>query len=127
MAHTLLLRRKHAVTSVSIYSTHSTGQIETNEGGNKQREKGTQTNGHSRPCVTSGCRQSEEVDEEEGSRMVFFGQLREAEPDRWSAPSLAFLHAGTGARRTGSFRGTGGGDRGKRRSRLGRESPFVVK
>ena len=40
-------------------------------------------------CVTSEWRESEEVEEEEGSRMVFFGQLREPELDTWSAPLLA--------------------------------------
>lgn len=29
------------------------------------------------------------MEEEEGSRMVFFGQLREPELDSWSAPLLA--------------------------------------
>lgn len=29
------------------------------------------------------------MEEEEGSRIVFFGQLREPEPDSWSAPLLA--------------------------------------
>lgn len=113
--HCYSQKSKHTVTSagsslwemqrfVFIYSTHGTGQIwatadklqkrifrETKRG-----NKGTQTNGHSRLCVTSGCRQSEEVEEEEGSRMVFFGQLREAEPDRWSAPSLALRDEGQG-------------------------------
>lgn len=41
--------------------------------------------------------------------------------------SFTFLHAGTGARRTGSLAGTRGGEGGERRSRLGRESPFVAR
>lgn len=32
------------------------------------------------------------MDEEEGSRMVFFGQLREPELDIWSAPLLALKY-----------------------------------
>lgn len=38
---------------------------------------------------------------------------------------FTFLHAGTGARRTGSFRGAGGGEGDSRTSKLGRESPFL--
>lgn len=34
------------------------------------------------------------MEEEEGSRMVFFGQLREAELDSWSAPLLALRDEG---------------------------------
>lgn len=45
--------------------------------------------GVKRQSVTSECRESEEVEEEEGSRMVFFGQLRELKPDSWSATVLA--------------------------------------
>lgn len=36
------------------------------------------------------------MEEEEGSRMVFFGQLREAELDSWSAPLLALRDEGQG-------------------------------
>ena len=39
-------------------------------------------------------------------------------------PIFTFLHAGTGAKRTGSFRGAGEGAGGSKRFRLGRESPF---
>lgn len=56
----------------------------------------TDTDRHnSRARVTSEWRVSKEVEEEEGSRMVFFGQLREAELDPWSAPLLALKDEGT--------------------------------
>lgn len=42
----------------------------------------------------------------------------------WGAP-FTFLHAGTCPKRTGSFEGAGVG--GRKRSRLGNDSPFVVK
>lgn len=40
---------------------------------------------------------------------------------------FTFLHAGTGASRTGSFTGIWGRGEGKRRSRLGRDSPFIAR
>lgn len=59
-------------------------------------QRQTQTDRFSRLCVTSEWRESEEVEEEEGSRMVFFGQLREPELDCWSAPPLALRDEGHG-------------------------------
>lgn len=46
---------------------------------------------------------------------------------RSSLSLFTFLHAGTGASRTGSYMGIGGRGGGKRWSRLGRESPLVAK
>lgn len=57
-------------------------------------DRKTQTDTDGRLRVTSEWRESEEVEEEEGSRMVFFGQLREPELYSWSAPLLALRDEG---------------------------------
>lgn len=58
------------------------------------KDRKTQTDTDGRLRVTSEWRESEEVEEEEGSRMVFFGQLREPELYSWSAPLLALRDEG---------------------------------
>lgn len=57
-------------------------------------DRKTQTDTDGRLRVTSEWRESEEVEEEEGSRMVFFGQLREPKLYSWSAPLLALRDEG---------------------------------
>lgn len=63
--------------------------------------------GVKRQSVTSECRESEEVEEEEGSRMVFFGQLRELKPDSWSATVLALRDEQQGGKKMFSRRDGG--------------------
>lgn len=69
-------------------------------------------------CVTSEWRDSEEAEEEEGSRMVFLGQVREAELGCCSATLLALRDEGQEEQIQPRMGGWGQGESGDKNDEL---------